>query len=223
MIDIEASKKRFDETTQNHQMRIWQDSGVHRHLRFKQPDTSDRWFEIVTWPGSLCIGGDMGTYVFSRVNDMFEFFRKGQINPNYWSEKLESGAKFRGATEFSIDAFRNFVKDAVSTELDCMPSVTDEVINDIVDEIIADSDVESYSEDVAEMVGALYLQDCEFDSDDIYDWQHEHIKLRLENLEFSQGDMREYTFHFIWCLHAIVWAIEQYDKAKEPPHEPQET
>ncbi len=39
--------------------------------------------------------------------------------------------------------------------------------------------------------------------------------------EFEHGDFklsdtweisgREYTFHFLWCLHAIVWAIQQYD------------
>jgi hypothetical protein len=36
--------------------------------------------------------------------------------------------------------------------------------------------------------------------------------------EFSDPweiDGEDYTYHFIWCLFAIVWAIQQYDAAKE--------
>lgn len=31
-----------------------------------------------------------------------------------------------------------------------------------------------------------------------------------------EWDCKEYTFHFIWNLYAIAWAIRQYDAAKQP-------
>ena len=58
-----------------HEMIVVRDDGVHRHIRFKKPGTSCMHFDLITWPGYLCYTGDMGTYVFSRLTDMFEFFR----------------------------------------------------------------------------------------------------------------------------------------------------
>ena len=54
-----------------HKMTVRLDNGLYRHLLFRQPDTSNLWFEIVTWPHCLTIHGDMGTWSFSRVEDMF--------------------------------------------------------------------------------------------------------------------------------------------------------
>ena len=58
-----------------HQMSVLRDDGVNRHIRFKTPGTNSMYFDIITWPGFLCYTGDMGTYVFRRLEDMFQFFR----------------------------------------------------------------------------------------------------------------------------------------------------
>jgi hypothetical protein len=39
-------------------------------------------FDVVTWPGHLSISGDMGCFVFTRVDDMFTFFRGHEDAPN---------------------------------------------------------------------------------------------------------------------------------------------
>jgi hypothetical protein len=85
-------QERFVSDTADHEMTVLHNDGLYRHLRFKKPDSSTYWFDVITWPGSLTIHGDMGTYMFSRLEDMFEFFRSGVgINPGYWGEKVKAG------------------------------------------------------------------------------------------------------------------------------------
>lgn len=71
----QCTEKRFLGDVAKHQMTILRDDGVNRHVRFKQPNSSNMFFDLITWPGCLCYTGDMGTYVFRRLEDMFEFFR----------------------------------------------------------------------------------------------------------------------------------------------------
>lgn len=109
---------RFRQDTANHELKILHDDGLHRHLLLRNPRSSEYWFEIVTWPGSLTIRGDVGDgYTFSRERDMFPFFRNeyGGINPHYWAEKLGGGR--RSVKEYSENLLRQrvveqFVEDA---------------------------------------------------------------------------------------------------------------
>lgn len=126
MSDYSDIEKRFRADTANHQMAVLHDDGLYRHLRFKAEDSGFYWFDLVTWPGSLAIRGDVDGYMFIRVTDMFEFFRMHRmhrtprdgrlaINPHYWSEKVEGG---RDTTKvYSGDLFKQLViehfKDAV--------------------------------------------------------------------------------------------------------------
>ncbi len=73
----QCDEARFLKDVANHEMQIIRDDGVQRHLRFKKPGTMCYHFDLITWGGHLCYTGDMGTYVFTRVHDMFDFFRMG--------------------------------------------------------------------------------------------------------------------------------------------------
>src|SRR4051812_7199267 len=93
----EPTRDQFLKDVERHKMSVKLSDGVYRHLRFSKPLDSNMWFELVTWPGYLTISGDMGTWAFSRITDMFEFFRSRndgelEINSGYWSEKLQAGA-----------------------------------------------------------------------------------------------------------------------------------
>ena len=55
-----CSRERFAKDTATHAMTILRDDGLYRHLRFKRPNTSSYYFDIITWPGYLAITGDMG-------------------------------------------------------------------------------------------------------------------------------------------------------------------
>ena len=96
----------FPQDVADHVMTIKHDDGVHRCIRFGKPDTSDMSFTLTTWPGYLCFSGDMGTYVFHRLNDMFEFFRGHAPNLGYWSEKVEAADRHGEIENFSADRFR---------------------------------------------------------------------------------------------------------------------
>jgi hypothetical protein len=49
----------FARNVANHIKNVLHDDGLYRHLRFARPDRSASWFDIVTWPGSLAVRGDM--------------------------------------------------------------------------------------------------------------------------------------------------------------------
>lgn len=86
----QPSAEAFLKDVESHRMTVLSDSGVNRSLKFENPNCSNLHFFITTWPGHLCISGDMGTFVFARIHDMFLFFdgKEPQANMDYWSEKL---------------------------------------------------------------------------------------------------------------------------------------
>ena len=91
----EPTKEVFLKDVENHKLEIKLDSGIYRHLRFSAKRDNNLWFELLTWPGCLVINGDMGTWTFSRIDDI-RFFRADapgelKINERYWAEKLRNG------------------------------------------------------------------------------------------------------------------------------------
>ena len=74
---------RFLEDIKDHRLTVRVNRGTDRHLHFSKPGSIDQSFDLVTWPGHLCYTGDMGTYVFERLPDMFTFFRmkEGVVDP----------------------------------------------------------------------------------------------------------------------------------------------
>lgn len=199
----------FLKDVERHTMIVLRDDGVNRHIRFKRPDSSAYWFDLITWPGTLCIDGDCGTYVFRRLEDMFKFFRTDRdyalrngkalgINLGYWSEKLVSTAK-RGVTEFSEDRFREAVKDEFDQWVESQePSKADKA-----------SLWEQIEDDVLS-----YIDDGEHDAiRSAMEFSNE--SLGFEMADFYEHDCREYTFHFIWCCYAIAWGVKTYDEAAE--------
>jgi hypothetical protein len=89
---LKDAGERFKRDTEHHEMTVLHDDGLYRHLRFSRPDRSGYWFSLTTWPQKLTVNGDVGTYVFSRTEDMLEFFRgstcSGGPNFGYWDEKV---------------------------------------------------------------------------------------------------------------------------------------
>ena len=72
----ELVEARFLGDIKDHTLQILRDEGVYRHIQVKSPGSYCYAFEVITWPGWLCYTGDMGSYTFQRLNDMFEFFRR---------------------------------------------------------------------------------------------------------------------------------------------------
>lgn len=189
----------FITDVRDHKMSVEHDDGVFRHLRFQKPDAWMYHFEITTWPGHLTITGDMGTFTFARLHDMFQFFNEPRINAGYWAEKLRATDTNGGHTSFSEEKFRAEVEKQLlqfKKELDDTSETRAkwaDLVRDIGDDVFS----ESWSE------GAALAA--------IRDWHD------VSGLGFSLSadawdwDLREYRFQFLWCLNAIRWGIQQYN------------
>jgi len=179
-----------------HVMQIVKDDGTHRHIRYRTPGDFEAWFDVLTWPDYLCITGDYGTFVFQRAPDMFNFFRGKadgglRINPRYWSEKVRAADHPHGGVkEYSPEKFAEYVKDYFD----------DYIAEDMTEEERA----ERWEQIEDNVLGAgeseITARQAVADFGDFWD--------------FWERDLTEFTYRFIWCLYAIVWAIRQYDASK---------
>lgn len=190
--------ERFAFDVLNHQMTVLHDDGVYRHLRFRQPETSTHWFDLVTWPGCLAINGDMKTYLFARETDMFEFFRGEHVNPSYWSEKLRASSNVRGYDEYKA---RDRLASEVAEHEAEWPGLGAAVDHEILDTWSGCNVADEHD-------FRLAVRDFEYrpDPDD-----RERVFQFADTWEW---DLAEWSYHLLWCLHAIRWGIDQYDKAR---------
>jgi hypothetical protein len=194
----------FTRDIAEHKMTIIRDNGVDRHIRFSRPDSGIFRFDLVTWPGHLCYTGDMGTYVFSRVRDMFQFFRGDrdrpyQISFSYWAEKV-LGADRDGVKEFRPENFERAVKGDLrywiqNNRHSTSPEERRELWDAVIDEVIGAED------------------DCKLRA--AHDFTHRvNKKLTFTFNDFFEHDTDRFTYRFLWCCHALEWAIRTYDEAK---------
>jgi hypothetical protein len=182
---------RFARETARHEMQILHDDGLYRHLRFKTPAFGSIYsFDLITWPGCLTIRGDIKeAYTFVRLADMFEFFRRQRINPDYWSEKLD-GDRDR-VTVYDQASFEKRVKEYVVEAIregDAPRGIGAEVTRDIFEcgdithEAGARAELESFKYE-----GFTFV--------DTWEW-----------------NFRDWDQGFLRACHAIVWGIGRYDK-----------
>ena len=193
--------KRFREDTANHSMEVLHDDGIYRHLKFSNKGSQVYRFDLITWPGWLTICGDMGTTVFSRLPDMFEFFRSFDdgigINPGYWAEKVQSNGD-KGIKEFSKTKFREAIDYHVEMWAEAAGKEHGKQLKQLREEF---EDQLLHSESSYEAHNSVY----HFVSDvEGFDFQ-----------DFFEHDLTDYTFHYIWQLYAIVWGIKTYDAHRE--------
>ena len=181
-------EERFKVDTEKHEMTVLHDDGLYRHLRFRQPANSFYWFDLITVPGTLVFQGDGTSFTFRRVEDMFTFFRNRQVNPQYWAEKLTSGAD---VTQFDSDLFATRVKEMFvdAARIDGVPAGTGAaLLRDVLDEV-------SYCDERGAHELLAGFEHKGFHFSDTWDMS-----------------FRDYDWWFLWALHGIVWGIGQYDK-----------
>lgn len=208
-----VTQDHFLKDVASHVMETLHDDGSHRHIRFRRPGTMCMHFDLITWPGYLCYCGDMGTFVFSRLDDMFEFFRTkrhdGQlrINLSYWSEKLRAvdGNRMSGsAMVFDEERYIQVVKEQLVTWMreECKNAEERRELREHVEEKLlgvglfgsipgSSEEAVRMASDFIEKVGEKTYRFIDF-------WDH-----RLET----------YSYFFIWCCYALAWGIQKYDEA----------
>lgn len=209
--------ERFKKDIAEHRMTVVRDDGLYRHLRFRRPGTGCYGFDIVTWPGYLAISGDMGESMFTRLDDMFEFFRQTPerhdnagglyINCGYWREKCVANGG--AAKEFSKDLLNAYVRDAFDEfvkgqgyDEETWPAWASELWAEIKSDVIDSVD------DVPSVQTAIEAM-RDFEPDD-----ERYKRFRFHDAWEAASSLEDYTFHFLWRLYAISHAIRAYDAAK---------
>ncbi len=191
----------FQKDTAKHEMTILQEEGAYRHIRFGEKGSSFYAISIATWPGYLAVTGDMGDFVFTRVRDMFEFFRgKDNINPGYWGEKLV--AEPRGSEygkKWSEEAFKRDVHNYLEGNLEPLEDLESE------DEIETNKAIREEITESLKFITHKYEADDFIANFDEHDFQFD---------SFYEYDCTEYTHQFLWICYAIVEVIKRYDAAK---------
>ena len=192
-------KERFLGDIADHEMTVIRDDGVSRHIRFRKPGTCIYGFDLITWPGLLCYTGDMGTFVFSRIEDMFKFFRCRDklftISTGYWAEKVIASDR-SGIRQYSPELF---------------VAVVEEWFRDSWEEELSKEEFEALHERLKEEV--LSVADNEYDAmRAAMEFEHDG---QLVLQDFWEANVEEYTPTFLWCCHAIQWGISIYDEERK--------
>lgn len=189
----ERAKQQFQENTANHTLNIIKDDGVHRHLSFTNNGSSCYRFDLITWPGHLCITGDVETYVFQRVEDMFSFFKGSNeygINPRYWAEKIINAGDSKWE-KHSPELFEANVREWTDQWEFEDEGLKADVLNAVETEVLS----------CAEDEHAAYRAAFDFDDylDEGYGFE-----------DFFETSSKEYSFGYLWSCFAIVRGIEMY-------------
>lgn len=205
--------EQFRKDTADHQLEVILDQGMHRHLRLSKPGTSCYSYNVVTWPGYLAVSGDMGGSIFTRLPDMFEFFREKPrqnepdalyINQSYWAEKLH--ANDGDPKRYESGLLRELVKrkyDEFLAELDppAPDADAEELWSDLEDRVLG-------AETIEEAIAAM----SDFEREELVGVD----EFRFHDAWEYASQLTDYEFGFTWRLYAIAHAIRLYDTRVAP-------
>lgn len=194
-------KERFLRDIAKHEMMIIRNNGINRHIRFKKPGSINMYFDLITWKGHLCYTGDMGSYLFSRVEDMFTFFINNdkeeiKINPCYWGEKLLAIDKISGYKEWDREEFETEIKKDFEEWLKNINLDKDE-ISEVKEQF--EWEILHYLDEISEEQAYSNVLNFEYNSERPFE-------------DWWEVDTKKYTFRYLWCCHAIVWGIKKFNK-----------
>lgn len=193
-----AELARFRKDTEHHEVEILLDQGLYRHVRFSQPEHRWLyWYDLITWPGHLTIRGDMGTFVFARVEDMFGFFAGDHINADYWAEKLQASEIHGGHQEYSPTRFKRLVTAYVDDRADHLSAALLDTVRGRVAADLFSEDVVRSEDEARGAVADFHVDGFEFV--DAWEWE-----------------LQGWTPRYLWCLHAIQQGIARYRAAVTP-------
>lgn len=193
----EDAERHFPRDIANHRVTIKRDDGVYRHVVLAEPGTRNMMFELITYPGGLLYTGDMGTFVFERLTDMFEFFRGRRPMLSYWAEKCRAGVVKEASEAAMLEAVAEYVSDFAESH-----GLDDDAKADLLAEARDDAETDSV--------------ECFLDWASGYslDVETPEGERKFTMPDAWECEIEDYTYRFYWCCMAIAWGIAKYDEAK---------
>lgn len=221
---------------------VQREDGLFRHIEFSAPKSMNRLI-VVTWPYNLLVAGSHGSYHFERfgqdTEDMFDWLRGIRVDPDRWASKLVNG---RDSVEeydrsLMVAAINERVDDAIAE--DWAP----EGLQGAVREEILGSHLLDAKDTAFQLIsefqhGMTYRSECscglseDFKGQDSYtsaatwefykhkaDGKKHKVKVRqtggFDFDDFTEWNVDALNYHFVYQCHAAVWAIGQYDAARD--------
>lgn len=200
----QCTEEQFLKRVEDHSIEIIMDDGIDRRIRFSNNGSTVDRFDLITWQGHLLITGDMGSYLFRRVRDMFTFFRMNRetqdnrglfINPMYWSQKVLAVDRHGDIKEWSAKNFKEHIIDSIDQYCYYKPEIDQ-------DEMFEEAKYKIFNHSESEDCALRAAMDFSYKGD-------------FPFRDYWEMDCKVYTYRFLWDLYAIVWGIKQYDKEVE--------
>ncbi len=186
-------------------------NGLHRHVAFRNNIYPNKRFDMITWPGHLCLDNLSETFVFSSQLDMLEYFRATPQRREYAAARGESlwaapevwmsrmvGTSMSGHAVFSQAKFVQNTRDFIRIR-----SHLNEVTRTA---LLQRLEREVFTREFETEAGALRsVIEC-----------GKTLGVDLEDIHFVV-DCAEVSYSYLWCCYAIAWGIERIDEimAKE--------
>lgn len=220
-------------------MTVRREDGLFRHIEFAAPKSMNRLI-VVTWPYNLLVAGSHGSYHFERfgpdTEDMFNWLRGTRVNADSWASKLVNGRD--SVTEYSRQLLVAEVNERVDEAIrdDWAP----DGLKAAVHEQILNSGYLDEEQNALRMVdefehGVIHRAECscgEYDEFDDYSaavcWnalthkgQGKAHQVRVRQTggfdfdDIHDWNIRKLNYHYLWTCHAMVWAVGQYDAARQ--------
>lgn len=187
-------KARIAGDLKNHVVTVLKSDGLYRHWRCSKPNDCNMSFDVITWPGFLCYVGDMGEYLFSREADMIPWMRGSCMSYSYAAEKCV--AHDGRLKEFSEERFEEVLQERIQEAEEYGGTYTVHRLSGKQEESVAEA-----------------IQEIR-DAYNIYSMSSDAVKAMYESCLWDGGDLpscEEYTYHFLWCLHALKWFCKQIE------------
>jgi hypothetical protein len=182
----EEAEKRFLHDIRDHEIDIQLDDGLNRVIKCSRPKSWVFGFYIISSPGSIYMYGDMGSLGVERLPDMFEFVSDSAGDLSYFLSKAPRDFITK---EYSSDLADEFMNKHIYEQF------PDEEDKEKIEQLKEDLSCSFYEETKDEFYRILYESNLNFDC------------------EFPEVD--SYTYHTIWKVEAMKWAVKKYYDQKK--------
>lgn len=228
----------FASDAKTHKLTVHREDGFFRHVEFTGLAGLSR-IALITWPYNLIVAGSHGTYHFERygpdTEDMLNWLRVARPNPDGWASKLTNGRD--SVSEYSREQLVAHVGERVQEALvdgwapeGLAAAVAEQILGNhlLDDESTAFQLLSEFQHGMKWRVKCVCGAEAERDSygsalmwrsvahnkGDGHDVDIDEIS-GFDFDDFTEWDVRKLNYHYLWTCHAAVWAVKQYDAARQ--------